>query len=87
MWEGHALRVLPMISIQELWSEHLTCWFPGVICCGVALPLNQVLQLAPFAKEAVSHDGLDFIFCLALDHLRGRQVVIGPMFRSFVIGG
>jgi hypothetical protein len=43
------------------------------------------LQLAPLATEAVSHDGLDFVFCLALDHLWGRRIVIGSVLRSFVI--
>ena len=32
------------------------------------------------------HDGLDFIFYLTFDHLRGRRVVIGSVFRSFVVG-
>jgi hypothetical protein len=31
------------------------------------------------------HDGLDLILHLAFDHLRGRWVVIGSVFCSFVI--
>jgi hypothetical protein len=76
-----------VVSIQQLWSKHLTLWFPGVVCCGVAFPPDQVLQLAPLAEETVSHDGLDFIFCLALDHLWGRWIVIGSMFWGFMIRG
>jgi hypothetical protein len=76
-----------MIGIQELRSEHLTHWFPGVICCRVALPPDQVLQLVPLAKEAMPHDGLNLIFCLALDQLWGRWIVIGPVFQGFMIRG
>jgi hypothetical protein len=79
--------MLPVVGIQQLWSEHLTFWFPGVIGCGIALPSDQVLQFMPLAKEAMPHDGLNFIFCLAFDHLRGWRIVIGSMFRSFMIRG
>jgi hypothetical protein len=34
----------------------------------------------------MSHDGLDFIFCLTFDHLWRRRVMIGSMLRSFAIG-
>jgi hypothetical protein len=44
------------------------------------------LQFVPPAEEAMPHDGLDFIFCLAFDHLWRRWIVIGSVFRSFTIG-
>ena len=77
--------MLPMVGLEELWSEHLSRSFPCVICCGVALPSYQVLQLAPFAKEPVSHDGLDFVFFLSVDHFGRGLMEVGPMLRSFFV--
>jgi hypothetical protein len=39
----------------------------------------------PLTEEAMPHDGLDLILHLTLDHFWGRWVVIGSVFRSFVI--
>ena len=68
MGKGLALGMLPVVSLEELRSEHLIRSFPHVVCCGVALPPYQVLQLMPLTKESMSHDGLDFVFLLPVDH-------------------
>ena len=85
MGKGLALRVLPVVGLEELWSEHLTRSFPRIVCCGVALPPHQVLQLVPFTKETVSHDGLDLVLLFSVDHLGWWLVEIDPVFRSFSV--
>jgi hypothetical protein len=39
-----------MVGTEELQRKYLISWFPGVVCCGVALPPNQVLQLTVAQK-------------------------------------
>ena len=85
MGERLALRVLPVVGLEELRSEHLIRSFPRIICCGVALPPYQVLQLAPFAKEPVSHDGLDLVFFFSVDHFGRWLVEVGPVLRSLLV--
>ena len=85
MGERLALWVLPMVGLEELRSKHLIRSFPRIICCGVALPSYQVLQLAPFTKETMSHDGLDFVFLFSVDHFRWWLMEVGPVFRSFLV--
>ncbi len=70
MWERLAFRMLPMVGLEELRSEHLIRSFPRIICCGVALPSYQVLKFTPFAKEPMPHDGLDFVFLFSVDYFR-----------------
>jgi hypothetical protein len=43
------------------------------------------LKLAPFSKEPVSHDGLDFKFFFSVDHFGRWAVEVGPVFFCFVI--
>ena len=85
MGKGLAFRMLPVVGLKELRSKHLICSFPRIICCGVAPPPYQVLQLAPLAKEPVSHDGLDLVFLFSVDHFRGRLMEIYPVLRSFFV--
>jgi hypothetical protein len=85
MREGLALRVFPVVGLEELRGEHLVRSFPRIVCCGVALPPYQVLQFTPFTKESMSHDGLDLILLLPVDHFRWWLMEVGPMLRSFFV--
>ena len=85
MGEWLTLRVLPVVGLEELRSEHLIRSFPRIVCCGVALPPYQVLQLVPFAKEPMPHDGLDLVFFFSVDHFGRRLMEVDPMFRSFPV--
>ena len=85
MGERLAFRVFPVIGLEELRSKHLIRSFPRIVCCGVALPPYQVLQLAPFAKEPMSHDGLDLVFFFSVNHFGGWLMKVDPMLRSFLV--
>ena len=85
MGERLAFRVSPVVGLEELRSEHLIRSFPRIICCGIALPPYQVLQLAPFSKEPVSHDGLDFVFFFSVDHFGRGLMEVDPVLRSFLV--
>ena len=80
-----ALRMLPVVGLEELRSECQIRSFPRIICCGVAFPPYQVLQLTPFSKEPMSHDGLDLVFFFSVDHFGWWLVEIDPVLRSFLV--
>jgi hypothetical protein len=85
MGEGLALRVLPVVKLEKLRSKHLIRSFPRIVCYGVALPPYQVLKFTPFAKEPMSHDGLDLILLFSVDHFRGRLMEVDSVFRSLLV--
>ena len=74
-----------MMPFDQLWGEHLIGEFPGVVRFWVSLPLNQVLEFAPSAMEAMVSNGLDFILLLSIYYLGGRFRKIDPMFLCFAI--
>ena len=60
---------------------------PRVVCIGVSLPLDKILEL-PFTPEVtVINDGLDFVFFGVFDKVRRWSRVVGPVFCSFAIRG
>ena len=77
--------MLSVVGLEELRQQTLGVRsLPRIVRCGVAFPSYQVLQFAPFAKEPMSHDGLDFVFFLSVDHSRWWLVVVDPVLRSFL---
>ena len=74
-----------MMLFNQLWGEHLIREFPGVVRFWVPLPLDQVLELAPSAVEAMVSNGLDFILLISIHYHRGRFRKIDPMFLRFAI--
>ena len=77
--------VFHMMLFDQLWGEHLIEEFPGVVRFWVALPFDQVLELAPSAMEAMVSNGLDFIFLFSVHYLRGRFRKVDPVFFCFAI--
>ena len=75
-----------MISSFEFWGEDLLICFPRIVSRGIPFPLDEILQFAPSAKEAVSHDGLDLEFLFPLFHDGWRAVVVCSVFYCFAIG-
>ena len=61
--------------------------FPCVICIGVSLPFDEVLELSFTAKVAVINDGLDLIFFGVFDKVRRWPRVVGSVFGGFAIRG
>jgi hypothetical protein len=85
MWIGLRLRVLSMISLYDFWGEHLFLGLPRIICCGVSPPPYQVLQLASFPEESMSHDVGDLIFFRSVDHFGRRWVEVVPVLYCLTI--
>ena len=77
--------VFYVMLFDQLRGEHLIRELPGVVRFWVPLPLNQVLEFAPSAMEAMVSNGLDFILLLSIHYLRGRFRKIDPMFLCFAI--
>ena len=77
--------VFHVMPFDQLWSEHLIGGFPGVVRFWVPLPLDQVLEFAPLAMEAMVSNGLDFILFFSIHYLRGRFRKIDPLFLRFAI--
>ena len=61
--------------------------FPCVICIGIALPFDKILELSFTSKVTVIDDGLDFVFFGVFDKVRRWPRVVGPVFRSFAVRG
>ena len=61
--------------------------FPGVVCIGIAFPLDKILKLSFTSEVTVINDGLDFVFFGIFDKIRGWPHVVGPVFRGFAIRG
>ena len=61
--------------------------FPCVVCVGVPLPFDKVLELSFTSKVMVINDGLDLIFLGIFDKVRRWPRVVGPVFCGFAIRG
>ena len=59
--------------------------FPRVVCIGIALPFDKILELSFTSEVTVINDGLDFILFGVFDKVRWWPRVVGPMFRGFTI--
>ena len=77
--------VFHVMPLDQLRGEHLIGEFPGVVRLGISLPLDQVLEFAPSAVEAMVSNGLDFVLLFSIHYLRGRFRKIDPMFLRFAI--
>ena len=76
-----------MISLDQCGCVHMVSCFPCVVCIGIALPLDKVLELFLTSEATVINDGLDFIFFGVFDKVRGRPRVVGSMFHGLAIRG
>jgi hypothetical protein len=64
----------------------LISWFPGVITFGVALPLEEILELSRPPVISVAVNLLHFIFFFALNEVRWWSGKVWAMGGHFVIG-
>jgi hypothetical protein len=87
MWKGMGERVSPMIGLFQFQGEHLFLRLPRIVSRGISLPLDEVLEFAPFSKEAMSHDSLHFELLFSVDHFGRWAAIIGAVLFCFVIGG
>jgi len=61
--------------------------FPSVVALGVALPLDEVLQLSFLPMTLVAPDGLDFVLFLVVDKVRWWPGIVFSMFFCLYIWG
>ena len=61
--------------------------FPCVICIGIALPLDKILELSFTSEVTVINDSFDFVFLGVFDKVRGWPRVVGPVLYSLAIRG
>ena len=61
--------------------------FPRIVCIGVALPFDKILELSFTSEVTVINDSLDLVFSGVFDKVRRWPRVVGPMFYSFAIRG
>ena len=66
---------------------YMVSCFPCVVCIGVSLPFDEVLELSFTAKVTVINDGLDLIFFGVFDKVRRWPRVVDSVFGSFAIRG
>ena len=72
-----------MVFSNQLQGKHVSLVFPGVVSCGISLPLDEILKV-PFPPEmAMINDGLDFILLLPINDIWGRIRKVVPILTSF----
>ena len=76
-----------MIGLDQCGRVHMVSCFPRVVCIGIALPLDKILELSFTSEVTVINDGLDFVFFDVFDKVRRWPRVVGPMFYGFAIRG
>jgi len=47
-------------------------WFPHIVTVWVPLPFDQILEPAHLTEESMIEDGLDLIFRVFINEVRGR---------------
>ena len=65
-------RVASVIFLDQLRSKHISLMLPGIVSCGISLPLNEVLKVSSSSEVAMIDDGLDFEFFLSINDVWGR---------------
>ena len=61
--------------------------FPRVVCIGISLPFDKVLELSFTSEVSVINDSLDLVFFSVFDKVRRRSRVVVPVFCSLAIRG
>ena len=74
-----------MIGLDQCGCMYMVSCFPCVVCIGIALPLDEILQLSFTSEVSVINDGLDFVFFGVFDKVRRWPRVVGPVFRGLAI--
>ena len=73
-----------VIFLYQQWGLHVVDWFPDVITFRVPFPLDQVLCFV--LSLLMGLDGLYFVLCFPLDHVRQWPHEVLAMFFCFVVG-
>ena len=76
-----------MIGLDQRGCMYVVSCFPCVVCIGVALPLDKILELSFTSEVTVINDGLDFVLFGVFDKVRWWPRVVGPMLHGFTIRG
>ena len=72
-----------MIFLDQLGGEYIPLVFPGVVSCGISLPLDEVLKVSPLSKITVVDDGLDLVFLISINDIWGRTRKIVSILANF----
>jgi hypothetical protein len=75
-----------MIFLHKFWGEDLVMGFPCVVCLGVTLPFDQILQSFDAPIMAVACDGFHFIFFFPLHEVRWWFHKVDPVLIGLLIG-
>ncbi len=60
----------PFVFLYQPGSLYMVYWLLGIIALGVALPLNEILQLSFLPMTSVASDGLDLVLFSVIDKVR-----------------
>ncbi len=79
--------LVPFVFFYQPGGLYVVDWLPGVIAFGVALPLNEILQLFFLSIMSVAPDGLDLVLFSVIDKVRWGSRIVLPVFFCLHIGG
>jgi hypothetical protein len=83
----------PRVGVQILkLSDGIFCKYvflghPLVFCIRIALPFDEVLQLAPSSETLQGHNSLHFVFFFPVDKVRWGLIVVGAVKLCLAIRG
>ena len=75
-----------MIPLYQVLRVYILGGFPCIVRQWVALPLDQILQLALMPMTLVVDDGLDLILLFIFNQIRWWTRKVGSMNRGLSIG-
>ena len=76
-----------MVGLDLGGSKHLLHWLPRIVSCGISLPFDEVLQIAPLPKVSMPQNVFHFKFFFSVHQFRGWSKVIGSLLLGHLIRG
>ena len=76
-----------MVGLDQSGCMHMVSCFPRVVCIGITLPLDEILELSFTSKVTVINDSLDLVLFGIFDKVWGWPRVVVPVLYSFTIRG
>jgi hypothetical protein len=85
MHSGVGVQVLKLSD--GIFCEYVFLGHPLVLRIGIALPFDEILQLAPPSETPRGHDALHFVLLLPVDKVRWGLIVVGAVKLCLAIRG
>ena len=76
-----------MEGCHEVRGMDVVSWLPGVMCFGVSLPPESILEFLVAPKMPHGYNAFDFPFFFSIDQVRWWFSEVAAMFHRFLVWG